>query len=82
MHIINSLNNFILGRCNMKINRAEEILNNIGENIDVTYKDSSVWLERVNSSSKTVTVKELTSNKLMEVSAEDLVERGKLNWKQ
>jgi Small acid-soluble spore protein H family. len=65
----------------MKFNRAEEILNNTSENIDVTYKDSSVWLERVNVSNETVLVKELTSNKLIEVDATDLTERGKLNWK-
>lgn len=65
----------------MKFSRAEEILKNTGENIDVTYKDSSVWLERVNSDNQTVMVKELTDNKLMEVEAKDLTERGSLNWK-
>ncbi|MFA6941103.1 MAG: small, acid-soluble spore protein, H family [Clostridiaceae bacterium] len=65
----------------MKFNRAEEILKNTSENIDVTYKDSSVWLERLNSAEQTVTVKELTGNKLMEVEAKDLTERGILNWK-
>ncbi|MDV3429181.1 MAG: H-type small acid-soluble spore protein [Bacillota bacterium] len=65
----------------MKFTRAEEILKNTSENIDVTYKDSSVWLERVNSADQTVLVKELTGNKLMEVAAEDLIEKGNLNWK-
>lgn len=65
----------------MKFSRAEEILKNTGENIDVTYKDSSVWLERVNSDNQTIMVKELTDNKLMEVEAKDLTERGSLNWK-
>lgn len=65
----------------MKLSRAEEILKNTSENIDVTYKDSSVWLERVNSDNQTVTVKELTGNELMEVEAKDLTERGILNWK-
>lgn len=65
----------------MKLSRAEEILKNTSENIDVAYKDSSVWLERVNSDNRTVTVKELTGNKLMEVEAKDLTERGTLNWK-
>lgn len=65
----------------MKFSRAEEILKSTGENIDVTYKDSSVWLERVNSDNQTIMVKELTDNKLMEVEAKDLTERGSLNWK-
>lgn len=63
----------------MKFNRAEEILKNTKENIDVTYKDSSVWLESADSKNQTVNVKELNSNKRMEVAATDLIERGKLS---
>jgi H-type small acid-soluble spore protein len=63
----------------MKFNRAEEILNNTKENIDVTYKDSSVWLESADSENQTVNVTELSSSKSMKINAKDLIERGKLS---
>lgn len=59
----------------MDFNRAEEILNNTGNNIEVTYKNSSVWLQSANIKSNTVMVKDLESNNVLEVSPKELVER-------
>lgn len=59
----------------MLIDRAQEILNS-QNNIEVLYKNKSVWLEKVNNDRNTVSIKDLSSNMHIEVPVSELVETG------
>lgn len=59
----------------MDINRAEEIINTKGI-IEVTYKDSPVWLESIIRENDTAQVKLLSNDKTMNIPVHDLMESG------
>lgn len=58
----------------MDIKRAEEIINSKGI-IEVTYKDSPVWIESVINDAATAHVKLLSNNQTMNIPVEDLTEK-------
>ena len=58
----------------MDIKRAEEIINSKGI-IEVTYKDSPVWIESVIRDNATAHVKLLSDNQSMNIPVEDLMEK-------
>ena len=62
----------------MDIKRAEEIISSKGI-IEVTYKNSPVWLENVIKDDATAHVKFLSNNQVMNIPVEDLEERGSSN---
>jgi len=57
----------------MDIKRAEEIINSKGI-IEVTYKNSPVWIENVVKGDATAQVKLLSNNEVMSIPVEDLTE--------
>lgn len=57
----------------MNLKRAEEIANSLGV-INVTYKTDPVWIENIIKDSQTAMIKDLKTNKVMEVSISDLKE--------
>ena len=59
----------------MEIKRAEEIINSKGI-IEVTYKDSPVWIESVIKDDATAHVKLLSNNQAMNIPVEDLAEKN------
>lgn len=59
----------------MEIKRAEEIINSKGI-IEVTYKDSPVWIESIIQDNSTAHVKLLSSNQTMNIPVEDLEEKS------
>ena len=59
----------------MDIKRAEEIINSKGI-IEVTYKDSPVWIESVLKDAATAHVKLLSNNQTMDIPVEDLAEKS------
>ncbi|HYF83968.1 MAG TPA: H-type small acid-soluble spore protein [Clostridia bacterium] len=62
----------------MDINRAEEIINSKGI-IEVTYKDSPIWIESVIRDNATAHVKLLSDNQSMNIPIEDLMEKNPNN---
>lgn len=58
----------------MEIKRAEEIINSKGI-IEVTYKNSPVWLENIISENETVQVKMLHNDQTMNIPVHDLTEK-------
>ena len=58
----------------MDLKRAEEIINSKGI-IEVTYKNSPVWIESIAGNDGTVHVKLLSSNEAMNIPADELIER-------
>lgn len=58
----------------MDIKRAEEIINSKGI-IEVTYKNSPVWLESVVKDNATAHVKLLSNNEAMSIPVEELSEK-------
>jgi small acid-soluble spore protein H (minor) len=58
----------------MDINRAEEIINSKGI-IEVTYKNSPVWIESIIKETATVHVKNMSDNQSMNIPVEDLTEK-------
>jgi len=58
----------------MHIKRAEEIINSKGV-IEVTYKNSPVWLESIIKDNATAHVKLLSNNQTMNIPVEDLTEK-------
>ena len=62
----------------MDIKRAEEIINSKGI-IEVTYKDSPVWIESVIKDNATALVKLLSDNQSMNIPVEDLTEKNSNN---
>jgi small acid-soluble spore protein H (minor) len=59
----------------MDIKRAEEIINSKGI-IEVTYKDSPIWIESVIKDNATAHVKLLSNNQTMNLPIEDLSEKS------
>lgn len=59
----------------MEIKRAEEIINSKGI-IEVTYKDSPVWIESVIKDNATAHVKLLSNDESMNIPVEDLAEKS------
>ncbi len=59
----------------MDIKRAEEIINSKGI-IEVTYKDSPVWIESVIKDNATAHVKLLSDNESMNIPVKDLIEKN------
>lgn len=59
----------------MDIKRAEAIINSKGI-IEVTYKDSPVWIESVIKHNATAHVKLMSDNESMNIPVEDLVEKS------
>jgi H-type small acid-soluble spore protein len=59
----------------MQSNRAEQILK-AQEKIEVLYKNSPIWIEKLNKTQNTAQVTVLGSSSMMEVPVEDLVETG------
>ncbi|MCY6485783.1 H-type small acid-soluble spore protein [Clostridium aestuarii] len=57
----------------MIVERAEEILHSLGV-INVTYENNPVWIENIEKENKTVSIKNLKTNKLIEVPISDLNE--------
>ena len=62
----------------MDIKRAEEIINSKGI-IEVTYKDSPVWIESVLKNDATALVKLLSDNHSMNIPIKDLAEKNSNN---
>lgn len=58
----------------MHIKRAEEIISSKGV-IEVTYKNSPVWIESIINDSTTAHVKLLSNNQTMDIPIEDLTEK-------
>ncbi len=61
----------------MKINRANEVLNQNRRNIEVLHNGNSVWLEDVNSLNNTAQVRVLENNQSMVVPVNELNETGR-----
>lgn len=59
----------------MNIKRAEEIINSKGI-IEVTYKNSPVWIESVAKDDETAHVKLLASDEAMNIPVKELTEKG------
>ncbi|MHB1392934.1 MAG: H-type small acid-soluble spore protein [Clostridia bacterium] len=59
----------------MDIKRAEEIINSKGI-IEVTYKDSPIWIESIINENATAHVKLLSDNESMNIPVEDLIEKN------
>lgn len=57
----------------MDIKRAVEIIESLGV-IEVSYKGESVWLQNINKESDTVKVKNMKTNKELNVNIGDLEE--------
>jgi small acid-soluble spore protein H (minor) len=62
----------------MDIKRAEEIINSKGI-IEVTYKNSPVWIESITQDNATAHVKLLSDNQSMSIPVEDLSEKNANN---
>lgn len=58
----------------MELKRAEEIINSKGI-IEVTYKDSPVWIENIIEDGATAHVRLLSNNQSMNISVEALTEK-------
>lgn len=61
----------------MLINRANEILNQKRENIEVLHNGNQVWIENVNSMSNTAQIRVLENNQNIEVPVNELNETGR-----
>ncbi|SCG83799.1 hypothetical protein DW1_2235 [Proteiniborus sp. DW1] len=61
----------------MLFNRANEILNQKRENIEVLYNGNQVWIEGVNSLNNTAHVRVLENNQGMVVPINELNETGR-----
>jgi H-type small acid-soluble spore protein len=59
----------------MQVNRAEQILE-ASEKIEVLYKNSPIWIEKLNKTQNTAQVTVLGTTSKMEVPVNDLVETG------
>lgn len=57
----------------MDLKRAEEIINSKGI-IEVTYRNSPVWIESIGKDTRTAHVKLLSSNEAMSVPVNELTE--------
>jgi small acid-soluble spore protein H (minor) len=57
----------------MNLKKAIEIVDSLGV-INITYKNSPVWIENINRENRTAQVKDLKTDKFMEVSISELVE--------
>ena len=60
----------------MHTNRANQILNQTKENIEVLHNGNQVWIENVDSRNQTATVRDLTNNQTMSVPVNELNETG------
>jgi len=60
----------------MQAKRASEILNSQNK-IEVLYRNNSVWIENVDTTSSTANVKILNTNEILKVPVDDLSETGK-----
>jgi len=61
----------------MQTNRASEIINSPNK-IEVLYKNNSVWIENVDTSSSTANVKIIDTKEILKVPVTDLNETGKV----
>lgn len=57
----------------MNLKKAVETVDSLGV-INVTYKNSPVWIENINRENRTAQVKDLKTNKVIEVSISKLIE--------
>jgi len=60
----------------MQANRVHEIINSPNR-IEVFYKNNSVWIENVDTSSSTANVKIINTNEILKVPVTELNETGK-----